>query len=980
MDRKRLIFLFKLAMSAGIIAWVYGDFMNRDGAGELGTLLGEMSWGWIAAAAAMQLGAIAAAVTRWNLLLRGQGVRAPVRHLAGSFMIGRFFGAFTPGGLGLQGYKLYDIATQTGKTARSTACVGIEMVLGQLSLSAVLIAGSVFGVRFLGMGGLLAVNAFFLGLVAVAVTLLARPALFRVIAARLPLAIRTRVQTTVDAVCAYEGRSGLVVVAALLGMAVHAFNNLIYVCAARALGAELGVGEVFFASGLQIFATLLPVSINGIGLREMTAKALYTSVGVSGSVAVLIPTVGFAVEMAISAFGGLIFLARRVGYKVAIEVDDPEREDVVNEHIKDALAPREQWPTLGRGFVVGLGGGVLGGALVGLGEGAVILASSAGTLDYSVLIYGAAAYALLCAFGGAGLGLALALSGRLLQRAAVAEPLAYARIAALIASFGGFAIGAFRIRRDVFHEMIKWKSVDGLLVVLGSAVSAVALYLLLTALIRVVTSHGPGKLALRALGPPAMLAALLGGAFLTAGKPSTAPLGDLSGLDKEPAPAQARDVLYIIVDTLRADHLPAYGYDKLKTPHLDDFAQDAIVFEEAFANASWTRPSFASLMTGRYPSSHQTTRKSDSLSDDIETLAESLQTAGYTTFGLVTNFNVAAFFNFHQGFDHYTFLEPNFVLGANDTAAKLLVMQFVRQRMEGLGWVEPGSAYQDAEVVNAALLDFYDREVKGPRYAFVGYMDPHDPYYPHPYDGTGYSRAANKNPKPEEAPALRKLYDGEIEFWDHHFGQLIAALKERGLYDDMTIVITSDHGEEFMDHGGYWHGTTLYDEQVHVPLLVKLPGGQRAGQRIAHWVESVDIMPTLLRQNGLAVPEGVQGKGLMVASEAVFAEEDHEGNVLRALRLKRGGTELKVIEANPENPRGLEPFELYRLDQDRDELVNLAHDRGAVLEVAATRLEQQRKVAQVGQVEKRKVDVSQDQGAAEKLRALGYAGGEDSAN
>jgi arylsulfatase A-like enzyme len=439
-------------------------------------------------------------------------------------------------------------------------------------------------------------------------------------------------------------------------------------------------------------------------------------------------------------------------------------------------------------------------------------------------------------------------------------------------------------------------------------------------------------------------------------------------------------VLFIVVDTLRADHLPAYGYRNVKTPHLDALAQDGIVFEHFFANASWTRPSFASILTGRYPSSHRTASKSASLPDEIVTLPEALQDAGYTTLGIATNYNVAPFFNFHQGFDSYHYLEPSFVLGANDTAAKLLFVQFLRQRIETYrakrNQVEAGSAYQDASIVNRELLALLGETPQAPFFAFVGYMDPHDPYYPHPYDGTGYSRAAHPKPDPADTDMMIRLYNGEIEYWDQEFGKLIAELKQRELYDNLTIVITSDHGEEFMEHGGHWHGTTLYDEQLRVPMLLKLPGNQRAGTRIDHWVQSVDLMPTVLRQNGIAIPEGVQGTDLMKGADHAFAEEDHEGNVLRALRTRRGASELKVIEANEGNPRGLQPLELYRVDQDPGELVSLTHEEPEVLGIAARQLDLQGQIAQKGAAKSKTVDLANDASAQEKLRALGYAGGD----
>jgi arylsulfatase A-like enzyme len=439
-------------------------------------------------------------------------------------------------------------------------------------------------------------------------------------------------------------------------------------------------------------------------------------------------------------------------------------------------------------------------------------------------------------------------------------------------------------------------------------------------------------------------------------------------------------VLFIVVDTLRADHLPLYGYATGNTPNLDQFAKDAVRFDAAFANASWTRPSFASILTGRYPASHRTMSKADALPDEVVTLPEALRDAGYATRGIATNFNVAPFFNFQQGFDEYRYLEPNFVLGANDTAAKLLFIQFLRQRIETVraksGRVEVGSAYQDASVVNRNLLEMLDAGPKAPWFMFAGYMDPHDPYYPHPYDGTAYARAAHQEPNPDEAPALRKLYDGEITFWDEHFGALIAELKKRGVYDELTIILTADHGEEFHEHGGFWHGTTLYDEQVRVPLLVKLPGGEMRGNTVRHWVQSIDLMPTLLQRAGVTVPEGVQGRDVFAGNKEVFAEESHEGNVLRALRIDRAGAQMKLITANPGNPRGLAPREFYRIDQDPKERVNLAEEEPALVEFTRKALDKHEEDAAKGRASQQSVDVGSDANAAARLRALGYAGGD----
>jgi arylsulfatase A-like enzyme/uncharacterized membrane protein YbhN (UPF0104 family) len=977
MNRKRYLFIAKLAVSLGIIVALYREVIARQGAAELWRHIANISWGWIAFGFGMQVVTVACSVLRWQRLLVGQGIHAPLRHLVGSFMIGRFFGEFAPGGwTGLNGYRIYDIAKQTGKVARATASIGIEMVIGWLSFGAVVVGGSFFGVRFIGVAGVALVDAFFLCLIITALVLVSKPTLFRVIAARLPRPIGAKLRTTLDAVCAYEGKSTLVTQAALLGIGTHFFSKFIYVAAARALHADLSVGEVFFGSSLQVFATLMPASVNGIGLREATAVALYTRGGIPESIAVLIPTLGFLIEMALSSFGGIVFLVRRVGYQVDIRVDHAEHEDLVNAELPSV--PEASWPRRVRGLVLGGGAGLLSGALLGSLEAAIILHGSAAELDYGVLAYGALTYAALLGALGAGLGLVSAWSGRVLQREAVAEPRAFAGFAAALFASCALAISAFRIRRDYFHEELVWKSPRGLLVLAGCLVGACLLYLVMSALLRLIASRAWGSWLLRVWGPALFVAGLL---VLLTGWAALHRAGtNAVVVPRKAAPPEAGNVLLIVVDTLRADHLPSYGYADGKTPHLDAFANDAVRFDAAFANASWTRPSFASILSGRYASSHRTMAKSDALPDEIVTLPEALRSAGYSTHGVVTNYNIAPFFNFHQGFDRYRYLEPTFVLGANDTAAKLLFVQFLRQRIETWraksGRVEVGSAYQDAAAVNRALLEMLSGKPSAPFFLFAAYMDPHDPYYPHPYDGTAYSRAAHPTPDASEAPRLRQLYDGEISYWDQHFGALTAALKERGLYDELTIIVTADHGEEFQDHGGFWHGTTLYDEAVHVPLLVKLPGNQMHGSVVRHFVQSIDLMPTLLQRAGIPIPPGVQGHDLFAGTDAVFAEESHEGNVLHSLRLARAGTTLKLITANPDNPRGLLPRELYRVDQDPLEKVNLAEDEPALVTFAHKALDEHAKNAALGRAAQRSVDLANDANAAARLRALGYAGGD----
>jgi arylsulfatase A-like enzyme/uncharacterized membrane protein YbhN (UPF0104 family) len=975
--KKPLWFALKFLISAGIIYLIFQKIFQRQDADKLLLHLRELRYPWVFASALSLLTAITCSLVRWQRLLVGQGIRAPWRHLIGTFMIGRFFGAVTPGGLGLGGYRIYDIAKHTGKTARAVASIGIEMVLGNLAVGIVAFISCFFGMRYVGASGFAVLAGVFGSLIAVTFTILWRPRVVRVLSERLPRAVRQRLQNMVDAVCSYEGKGGLLGQSTLLAMGTHAFNGIIYVCAAKALGVQLPATELFFVSVLQNVAAHVPISINGVGLREGAAVGLYAIVGIPPEQAVLIPIVGFAVEMAISSLGGVVLLLRKADYHPIIEVEDPGREDAVRAQIE--RVPEESWPRVRRGFAIGLAAGLVSGLLVGLGEAWAIAFAARGAGEPDVWLFGALSYALVCGAIGAIGGALLAWTGRMMQRRALGEETAFAHLTAAIASVFGVVIAAFRIQRDVYQEELVWKSGQGLLVIASCLGGALALYLVLFFSLRALTARTPARLLLRPLGSLgfaslaigiALIASLLGGERAAAVKS-----------DRPSAVARGHNVLYIVVDTLRADHLPVYGYGAGNTPNLDAFAKDAVRFEHAYANASWTRPSFASLLTGRYASSHGVMSKSAGLPDAATSIAELFSQAGYATGGIVTNYNVAPFFNFQQGFDEYHYLAPDFIFGASDTAAKLSLLQVVRRIDEraraALSWSKPGSAYQDAATVNRELVKWLDARKAGtPWLMFVGYMDPHDPYYEHPYNGIGYSRAAHIKPDPSEAEPLRKLYDGEITYWDEHFGALVAELKRRGLYEDLTVVVTSDHGEEFMEHGGFWHGTTLYDEQLHVPLFVKLPKQERAGTAIKHWVESVDVVPTLLSLHRIAVPKEVQGLDLFVGKEQTFAEESHEGNVLKSTRVEDARGQWKIISANAGNPRGLKERELYRVDSDPKEQTDLAARETSALNLRETELERAGTQARTGALKAREVDLSMDEDAQERLKALGYANDE----
>jgi arylsulfatase A-like enzyme len=298
-------------------------------------------------------------------------------------------------------------------------------------------------------------------------------------------------------------------------------------------------------------------------------------------------------------------------------------------------------------------------------------------------------------------------------------------------------------------------------------------------------------------------------------------------------------VVVYLVDALRADHLPLYGYPRDTAPELTRFARDGVVFDQAIAASSWTKPSVASLFTSLLPREHGCVRFLTPLDPGLVTLAERLRQAGYGTGAVVVNPHVGAKnMEFDQGFDQFEALP-------------------VGRRA--------------ASVVDAALA-FLDARRGQPAFVYVHTMDTHAPYRPpSPFDrrfppfpepGREAARPFRDYEEPADRDRIVGQYDGAIAYGDREFGRFVAALRERGLYDRATIVFLADHGEEFLDHGGWEHGRTLYDELVRVPLVLKYAGRREAGRRVARQVQLVDILPTILKGQRLPVPGGIAGRPL----------------------------------------------------------------------------------------------------------------------
>jgi len=311
------------------------------------------------------------------------------------------------------------------------------------------------------------------------------------------------------------------------------------------------------------------------------------------------------------------------------------------------------------------------------------------------------------------------------------------------------------------------------------------------------------------------------------------------------SPRKQFNVLFIVIDTLRSDNLGCYGQDDILTPHIDAFSAESLLFERAYAQSSWTKSSVASYLTGIYPQRHQVFPEfgdNSALPDQAVTLAEVLQGAGYQTAGISANPNVSPAFGFAQGFASFQLnrrWEPNTTLAVAKDAV--------------------------AQLDSLATGD--------PFFLYVHFLDPHDPYTRVP----GYKEYFSRKPvynklvkegqvsvlsgepeaagkvlpvahhlTPFELDHLRALYKSEVSQVDEAVGRILAKLEAHGLADNTLVIVTSDHGEEFLEHDFLRHGYQLFEETVRVPLIIRAPAGLGKPGRHESPVELIDVMPTVL--------------------------------------------------------------------------------------------------------------------------------------
>ena len=381
------------------------------------------------------------------------------------------------------------------------------------------------------------------------------------------------------------------------------------------------------------------------------------------------------------------------------------------------------------------------------------------------------------------------------------------------------------------------------------------------------------------------------------------PMLACSGDTKEVDPGPPPNVLVILVDALRADHLGVGGYPLPTSPAIDRLAEEGVAFTSAFAHSSWTKPSIATLFTSLYPGQHGIDRvgvqegddyMTDILHEGYDTLAERFRAAGYSTIGVLNQVHLQDRFGFAQGFDHFEAVRG---MGALKLNRKLL------KQLEGVG-SSPFFAYLHYLDVHWP----YTKRLAGKQDAF-GSMDMvSEP----PQRGNRVADWVETLDSEADLDALVARYDQEVAFADAAIGELMLSLQAMGLYENTLVVVTSDHGEGFLEHDKLLHSFTPYDEVLHVPLVFRLPTSlPEPVPEVDAPAGLVDLMPTLLDLANLPPAAQAQGQSLVplmqgesVPERWIFAESADavavRSSTHKLIRFHDGRVEFYDLVADPD--------------------------------------------------------------------------------
>ena len=524
-----------------------------------------------------------------------------------------------------------------------------------------------------------------------------------------------------------------------------------------------------------------------------------------------------------------------------------------------------------RGFRFGL----ICGVLAGLADSLLAVAQTGGGAPAAALTAIFVSVSFWGLVGGCGLAFLFRLAGGRGGRASLKKTAAFAISAILLASAAGFFIGRTVILVSGLENFA------GLAVGFPAAVAAAAAFAFGFRRIPVPKKARFGRAA-------AALGLAAGVVVLAASDTAKYQLRKIDTKDPARSPSAVRpraaagapNILLIVLDTARADHLSISGYERETTPFLRVLAGESLVYERAVSPSPWTMPAHASIFTGQYPSVHQATFAHRFLSSDLVTLAEILKKSGYATAGFSANPNVSRAFNFNQGFDDfYELFKLNGLwdVAGLDPLAKLRTLKGFRTVL-GISQMKGSDrAAEQTEGFVSRWLDGRKAAAAGePFFIFINYLPPHLPYHPpaayrerfldRPLSPAVrelttircfpavWSRIAEPaSMRPDDYAALAGLYDGELAFCDACVERLIEAMRGRGLLDNTVVVVTSDHGENLGEHGGLLnHSFSIHQTVLRVPLLVHYPKNINRIGKYPGLVSTGSIFPTVLKLAGAA--------------------------------------------------------------------------------------------------------------------------------
>jgi arylsulfatase A-like enzyme len=408
---------------------------------------------------------------------------------------------------------------------------------------------------------------------------------------------------------------------------------------------------------------------------------------------------------------------------------------------------------------------------------------------------------------------------------------------------------------------------------------------------------------------------------------------------------------------LRRDHLSLYGYPRRTSPGLEAFAREAVVFEDAVSTSSWTLPAHASLLTSTVPSVHGATSSNVGLSPEWPGLPRLLKDAGYFTQAMTTHVYLSKEYGFGEGFDRHRYFPEARAEEVTDQAVRFLESRGDSDYFLFLHYYDPHWHYDPPAPYDRAFDPKYRGETTGIWWEFkeleADSIDPADLHH------------------------IQALYDGEILYTDRQIERLVQEMKRLGLFDKALVIVTSDHGEEFLDHGQWEHQKTLYEELLRIPLIMKFPRGAAIGsRRVPGQVSLVDVAPTVLDFAGVPAPATFEGRSLLDAargrarageSAEAWAETEHTLDGSRKVAVRRGDSDTKVIFTVKGDDVGIELFDLAR-----DPRETTALDAGGSRDALESRLAEYLAEADARRRGKTLPPVQLAPEDLERLRSLGY--------